>query len=747
MHGSFDIASRIRDANSDYVIEKALGFALRNWKLILSIASFSAISALVFLLTAIPIYVASTQILLDTRRERTNSIDRSMSDFNYDAAGVENMITILQSSTLLERVVKDQNLLADPEFNPALVATSTSLLSTVLNPIRNLLSTANKDDTSTAPPIDLAAQQMNTAVSILRGAIAIDRAPRSFVVIISVQSIDPEKAARLANAVADAFAVDSLDARLESARRASSWLSERLTQLRAQLRESEEAVAKFRTENNLVRTANMTLNEQQLSDMNARLVNARTETAEAKVKFEQLQQVLETGGYEKAQSLPDVLRSGVIASLRSQEADVSRREADLVARYGERHPLVVNVKAEKADIQKAILAETERLAINLKNEYEVAKARQVALETNLREITGLTGSDDRVSVRLRELERTASVNKMLFEDFLSRAKLTQEQSTFEARDTRVITPAIPPGGPSYPRKTTTLLASVVVGIAIGIALALLIEILNAGFTTNEQVETLLNLPVLASVNEFSTDELTINGQSLPLYKFIKEKPLSRLSEAIRSLRTGIRMSNVDNPPQIVQVASAIPNEGKTTMALCLAYSASQSGLRVLVIDADMRNPSLTRTVGMQSNIGLVDYLVESADLNSVIHRGAAAEPDIISAGSKTNNPPDLLGSERLKDLLNHLRGYYDIIVLDSPPVGPVIDSVILSTIVDKVVVVVRWSSTARQMVAQSVAKLSNDKKVAGIVFNLVDQTRAEKYGRYAYSYYYKNRYYKNYYVE
>lgn len=747
MHGSFDIASRIRDANSDYVVEKAIGFALRNWKLILSITSFSAISALVFLLTAIPIYVASTQILLDTRRERTNTIDRAMSDFNYDAAGVENMITILQSSTLLERVVKDQNLLNDPEFNPSIVAPTKSFLSTVLSPLTNWLAPNNPDQVQAAQTTTLAERNMITAVSILRNKITIDRAPRSFIVIISVESVDPQKAARLANAIADAFAVDSLDARLESARRASSWLSERLTQLRGQLRESEEAVAKFRAENNLVRTANMTLNEQQLSDMNARLVNARTETAEAKVKFEQLQQVLETGGYEKAQSLPDVLRSGVIASLRSQEADVSRREADLVARYGERHPLVVNVKAEKADIQKAILAETERLAVNLKNEYEVAKARQVALETNLREITGLTGSDDRISVRLRELERTASVNKMLFEDFLSRAKLTQEQSTFEARDSRVITPATPPGGPSYPRKSTTLLASVVIGIAIGIALALLIEILNAGFTTNEQVETLLNLPVLASVNEFSTDELSINGQSLPLYKFIKEKPLSRLSESVRSLRTGIRMSNVDNPPQIVQVASAIPNEGKTTMALCLAFSASQSGLKVLVIDADMRNPSLSRSVGMPSTIGLVDYLVEAADLNSVINRGAPGEPDIITAGSKTNNPPDLLGSERLKDLLHHLRDYYDIIVMDSPPVGPVIDSVILSTIVDKVVVVVRWSSTARQMVAQSVAKLSNDKKVAGIVFNLVDQTRAEKYGRYAYSYYYRNRYYKNYYVE
>ena len=744
MHGTFKTNINGAQMQADVLLERSLNFTLRNWRLVASVAALSLMAALVFLLTATPIYVATTQILLDTRRERSNTVDRTMVDFSYDAVGLENMMTVLQSSSLIGRVVKDQNLLQDPEYNLSLIKSDTSIVSI----LRNLFSSSSSEK----PEAQILQQSDQDAIladviETVKASITVERSPRSYVVNISARSADPEKAARMANAIADAFAVDSLDARLDSARRASEWLSERLTQLRAQLRDAEDAVVKFRSENNLIRAANMTLNEQQLSEMNAKLVNARTETAEAKVKYEQLQNVLSTGGYEKAQSLPDVLKSGVIASLRAQEADVSRREADLVARYGERHPLVVNVRAERADIQKGILAETERLSTNLKNEYEVSKARQMALETNLREITGLTGADDKVGIRLRELERTAAVNKMLFEDFLSRAKLTQEQSTFEARDTRVISQATPPFTPAYPKKAATLFLSFVVGIAIGIAITMLIEAMNAGFTTNEQVETMLGLPVLTSVNEWKAEELTINGKIMSLYKFIAAKPLSRLSESVRALRTGVRMSDVDHPPQIIQFASAIPNEGKTTMALCLAYSASSGGSKVLIIDADMRNPSLTRQINGQNRLGLVDYLVETAELDAVIQRGAEGEPDTMAAGSKTNNPPDLLGSERLRDLLTHLRNFYDYIIIDSPPVGPVVDSVILSTIVDKVVVVVRWSSTARQMVQQSVQKLAADRKVAGVVFNLVDQERAEKYGRYAYSYYYRNRYYKNYYVE
>ena len=694
---------------------------------------------------ATPIYSATTQLLLDTRREKVVGVDQVLSDAIFDQTMVENQVTILQSNSLMRRVVEKENLVEDSEFG-ARDAPDTMTLSNLYGSVLSQFFPSAAGQTPSVPELQ-PEQRVSASIEALKAATLIDRLPRSFVITVSVRSRDRLKAARLSNALADAFIVDKLDARFEAAQKASAWLSDRLGELRIQLRDSEEAVNRFRVENGLIRAANMTLNEQQLSEMNAKLVSARTDTAEKKAKYDQLEVLVEAGGIEKAQSLPDVLKSTVISSLRGQEADVSRREADLIARYGERHPLVVNVRAERADIRNAIASETQRIASNLKNEFEVAKARETALEKSLREVTGQTGSDDKIAIRLRELERTASVNKMLFEDFLSRAKLTQEQSTFEARESRVINPATPPLKAAYPQKTLILFVAATLGILLGTVGAMAIESLNVGFTTHSQVEALLQLPVLSSINRMNAGELTVNGEKLPLHEFIVVKPLSRLSEAVRSLRTGVRMSDVDHPPKVIQMTSAIPNEGKTTLALSLAASTAAGGARVVLIDGDLRNPSTSRAIGASKEVGLVDILVGNASPEQVIISNGKNRPDIIAAGTRTQNPPDLLGSERMRVLIDWLREHYDLVVIDTPPVGPVVDAVIVSDLVDKIVFVVRWSETARQMVSQCINRLSAKRRVAGIVFNLVDEQKAEKYGKYAYSYYYRNRYYKNYYVE
>ena len=250
------------------------------------------------------------------------------------------------------------------------------------------------------------------------------------------------RAAQLANAVADAYVVDQLDARLESAKRASGWLSDRLVELRQQLRDSEEAVAKFRKEHGLTRSGpTVALNEQQLADLNSKLIAARTDAAEKKARVDFLADL--AAGKKTLDSLPDSMTStsSVMGALRAKLADASQRQADLLARYNSRHPAVVNVEAEKRDIERSIAAETQRMAQTVKSEYALAKARLDAMEQAMREATGQGGLDNDDAVRLRELERTAAVNKTLFEDFLQKAKITDEQSTFRARDVRVIMPA------------------------------------------------------------------------------------------------------------------------------------------------------------------------------------------------------------------------------------------------------------------------------------------------------------------
>ena len=263
-----------------------------------------------------------------------------------------------------------------------------------------------------------------------------------------------------------------------------------------------------------------------------------------------------------------------MGALRAKLADASQRQADLLARYSGRHPAVVNVEAEKRDIERSIAAETQRMIQAVNSEYALAKARLAATEQAMREATGQGGLNYDDSVRLRELERTAAVNKSLFEDVLQKAKITDEQSTFRPRDARVIMPA-QTGGQSFPNARKALLTALFVGLGLGVGGAIAMEMLNAGFTTPRQVEEALGIPVLASVGRIDKSKLVSkDGKAIPLVFYHVHYPLSPFSEAIRTLRSGIHMSDVDRPPKVIHVTSSRPGEGKTTIAISLAISAA-----------------------------------------------------------------------------------------------------------------------------------------------------------------------------
>ena len=260
-----------------------------------------------------------------------------------------------------------------------------------------------------------------------------------------------------------------------------------------------------------------------------------------------------------------------------------------MARYNSRHPAVVNVEAEKRDIERSIAAETQRMAETVKSDYALAKARLDAMEQAMREATGQGELDNDDAVKLRELERTAAVNKTLFEEFLQKAKITDEQSTFRARDVRVIMPA-QAGGQSFPDTRKVLLMALIAGLGLGVGGAFAMEMLKAGFTTPREVEEALGIPVLASVHRLNKSQLVKDGKTIPVPFYQMHYPLSPFSEAMRTLRSSIHMSDVDQPPKVIHVTSARPGEGKTTIAVSLAISAASAGLKVVLVDADLRHP-------------------------------------------------------------------------------------------------------------------------------------------------------------
>lgn len=735
------------EAQGGFDIHGLVNFVWRQWKLIGGAAALALVIGAIHVARATPLYTASTQLLLDPRKEKAVGQDAIMTDAVLDMPSIESQLAIIRSSALLRRVVEKERLTNDPEFGAAPTSDSGAGLLTTVRAFfsRNESAPAAKPDSATPKARDSLPSETIGTIENVKGAVVAARAGQAYVISVSFTSADPAKAARIANAIADAYVVDKLDARFEAAKRASSWLSDRLVELRQQLRESEQAVAQFRADNNLSGSApGATLNQDQLAQLNGRLVQARAETAEKKARLDMLLKIEMRGG--SVTQMPDIL-TGAIVELRRQATDLSRQEADLLARYSGAHPTVVNLRAQIADVNRAVNMEAQRLAGGIRNEYELAKARQEAVERTLREVTGATDLDNTKAITLRELERTAAVNKSLFEDFLQRARVTQEQSTFEARDARVITPALAPTTPTSPKKTQAMLVALVLGLMAGAGSAYMLELFNAGFTTPSQIEDMLALPLLASFSRMETRDLSVNDATLTIPEYPLAKPLSRVSEVLRSLRSAVQMIDVDHPPKVLQFTSSVPSEGKSTLALAFAGSAAQSGLKVLLIDADLRHPSASRYFVADQKIGLVDYLVGSADLQAAVFYSEKFNLWVLPAGGKTQSPPDLLASERLKALIASLRLEFDVIVIDTPPIGPVVDPLIVAHLVDKVIFVVRWASTARELVLQSVERLSGHKKVAGVIFNHVNDSQAQKYGAYAYSYFYGGQYYKKYYTE
>src|SRR5262245_50815493 len=638
MNVGFRIPSGVESepAERSLDVRQYLHFVWRHWLFIASVTALAFVIGVVYLARTTPLYTATAQVLLE--RPAKAPTDTGSNDYGFgDYSFIANQLAIIQSDPLLRRVVvKDR--LAEPRPT-AKEAQSTD---------------AGKE----SPAAAVEEQSILDAINSLRGALAVSRSGQALVLSISMTSTDPAKAAQLANAVANAYVVNQLDARFESAKEASVWLSDRLVELRQQLRDSEEAVTKFRNEHGLLRSGpTIALNDQQLGELNSKLIAARTDAAEKKTRVDFLADVAR--GKKTLDSLPDTLQSkgdsgGMIGVLRQKLVDVSQREADLLARYSSRHPAVVNLEAEKRDIERSIAAETQRMIQAVNGEYALANARLAATEQAMREATGQGGLNYEDSVRLRELERTAAVNKSLFEDVLQKAKITDEQSTFRPRDVRVIMPA-QTGGQSFPNTRKVLLTALFVGLGLGVGGAIAIEMLNTGFTGSRQVEEALGIPVLASLQRMDKSKLlSKDGKALPIVFYQLHYPLSPFSEATRTLRRGLPLSDDDRPPKVIHVTSSRPGEGKTTIAISLAISAALAGHKVALVDADLRHPSLSRFFKLEQEQGLVDLLIGGTTFEKVLRFQNDLKLMVIPAGSKTLNPPDVLGSERMKALISHL---------------------------------------------------------------------------------------------
>lgn len=687
-----------------------------------------------------PKYTATSQVMLETRQSQVVDIESVVSGMSADMATLMSEVEVIRSSSLIGRVIQKLNLLENPDFNPDILATPWYVamfdLETYLP--RDILVSIGLRAVDDETADEKAQRLLSRAVAILQEELVVRPVRRSFVINISYTYKNPRLASRIANSMADFYIVEQLEAKFEATRRATSWLNDRLAALRTKVKESESAVELYQSQITSEMGQRFELTEQQISELNTELILTRGKRAEASARLEQVETLTQPG--REINSASEVLNSPLIQRLRDQEAKLQRKISELGSRYGPRHPNMIKAQAERVDLNASIEREIQKIAQSLRNEVQIVVAREKALIENLRELDAKSSDQGRARIRLRELERDAEANSLLYENFLSRFKETGAQQDLQEADARIISRAEVPRIPSYPRKGMILLVALIGSSFLGVALVFVLERLDNSFRSSEQLEQATGLPVLGMV-----PLLEDAGSAFNVAEYVAKNPGSTLTEAVRSLKTSLLLSNVDDPVQVLGITSTVPGEGKSTLAVWLAQISAQSDQKILIIDCDLRRPNIHRTLKLKNDLSLVEVLTGECSADDAIIRDPSDSYSILPAKLEATSALELLSSQHMADTVAQLRTQFDFIILDSPPILAVSDARVIGQLTDSIFYAVKWDAAAREIV-QSGVRAAHDANIniSGAVFTQVNIARHARYGYGDYGTYYGR--YKEYYT-
>jgi exopolysaccharide transport family protein len=718
----------------------------RRFHLVLLPPTVLAMLALAYVMAATTLYTATSTVLIDPRRANVVETNQSvLSNFGTDDATIESQTLLIQSGAIVERVVRKLKLTEDIEFSPR---------PGLLDPIRNLFRSSGPSDG--AKPEDAARSR---SVEILQRRMKVTRQGTTFLVDINISSQSPQKAAAIANAVADAYFEEQVRAKNDATRIAASWLGGQINELKSRVGASEKAVEDFRSANNLTVSQGVTVNDQQITDLNNKLVAARVQTAEARAKYDQAQQISKSGG--DPGGINAAISSEMITKLRTQYADIAKNEAEMSSRYGARHPSVANVRAQLRDTQKLINDEIRRILDSTRHEYDVAKSREASLQQSLDQLQGVSTSSGQAQVRLRELQREAEANRTLYESYLARSKETTAQESLEMPDSRIVTKAGIPIRPSSPKTMLILGLAVMLGFGAGAVLAFLADYLDGRIKTLEQAEAISGVPALAAVPSINARELAARARrghdelgrydrttmkllppalQPPLMRYAIDRPGTFFAEAIRAVRLALQRTMRTQPVKVILVSSALDSEGKTTLAGNLAQSLATLGIRTLLIDGDLRNPQLTRALCPRADIGLLEVALGRASVEDAVLVDHSTGLSILpsTAVEQVEIITELMFSERVVDVLDELRRRYELIIIDSPPLVPLVDGRALAELADRIILALAWDQTPGEVLSHTINLLSPvSDRILGTVLTQVDLSRLQFYDYYRSSAYLK----------
>ncbi|MFG1351447.1 Wzz/FepE/Etk N-terminal domain-containing protein [Xanthobacter autotrophicus] len=700
--------------------------------IVVTIAIFTLAAGFAF--TSTKQYTAEATLLLDLNKPRQFGERRPFSqEPTIDNPAVDSHVEILRSDAVALRVFKKLNLADSADFTqPTNIIGST---------IRFLTSFLPKGKVEKSP------NAVSQAVlDAFQKRLTVARVDQTFVLSIAYRSSDPELAAKVANAVAEAYLTEQLQAGYESVKRASTWMQERIEDLRRDTVASDAKLQAFRSEHNLVNTGlngRPLMNEQQLGDLTAALSLSLTQRAEAKAAYERISAIVaskDAGGAVVA-SLADP----TISELRQKYNDAALKAAETERRYGAGHQVVQRKQAEMAQINDAILNELRRIEGGARSSFDIADARVKSIQKELEGLSVTSGEMEQARVAARELERQVESDRTTYQGFLERYKSIIQEESFPISAARVLTVASVPENPSHPKVPLILFLGLFGGLGLGLGFATLRELLNQEtFHTPKQVEEALGIPCLGILPTIEPSKFTSfpefdlvkasNGLKFPdqlgAYRYAVNEPFAHFTESLRHVLVSANHSCGMQPRIVVGVVSSSPGEGKSFVAANFAQLARHYSERVLLIDADIRNPSLSRLIAPDCKAGLLDVVAGQADFARVVYTDTQTGLHFLPAVGEGGNIQSggLLASEVMRQFLVSMEGRYDYVVIDLPPLGAVVDARAMAPFINTFVFVAEWGKTKRSMAMDCLrAAPQIYQKTVGAVLNKADMSILKTY--------------------
>jgi polysaccharide biosynthesis transport protein len=748
----------------------AIGIVRRQ---LLVIALFVAVGILLgafYVLTAPPTYTAESRIVIDPRRVQLFE-KAPFSEGQIDQPALESEIELVKSEPVALSVINALRLAKDPEF-----LRPPGVFGEVLEFASHLVSVVKPTN-----PLS-ESEATKAALRALSKNLSVARVGWSYNLSIQYRSGNPELAAQIVNAIAEAYITEQFEGKYESTRRATKWLEGRIEELAEKLKSAERLVLDFKKNNDMVTADGKPVNEQLILQLTSQLSLAKNRISEAKARLERVDVVTKDSSLHAemgsvADSLQaqlelgvrDAMNNAVISQLRTRYLELISREATWSRKYGANHGAVVNLRNEIAEIRASFVEELKRLRETYSSTYEIVKQEARDLEKRLADAVSLSQPINQAQVTLLELGSNAQNIRTMYDNFRQRYADSVHQQSFPVSDARISARASLPLEKSSPRKL--ILVIVAGGLGLGVAVGVLRELMNGSFYTGEQVESALQTPCIAIVPSLKSHKgSTLMENPKPMLSFdrgldaglnnqriisrdreicwaVLNAPFSRFAEAIRSIKLAVDLNGVAvNSKKVIGFTSSLPQEGKSTIAGSLALLMAQAGARVILVDCDLRNPSLSRRLAPNADHGILDVIAGRTTLKDALWTDQSTNLKFLPA--VTNNPrihsSDILFADSTRKLFENLQSRYDHVLVDLTPLMPIVDTRATTEFVDCYICVIEWGRTTSDAVKHAFRNAhSISENMLGIVLNKADINQLRRYHPTGENYY-RNKHYSQY---